>query len=383
MLPSQPYAAYSSYSQSESTGSQPEVSNEQQVQQQQHQSSSLDYNLYSSISYSTKDSDESVQEDSKDSFVITSEDQQHKSSFDQINGSQNVLKASIGGDDNNSHFGGSSVAVDERYSYCMENKENNIPIEEMQRINTKYTHQRFPIKLWNLASDKNFKPINWSSDGMSLIIDEYALEPNLGYFFRSKKFSSFLRQLHLYGFRKVTRARNHRNTNSSVRIGEMKSRSECISEYQCAFFRRDKLELVKNVRRFYGNHSNQSQTTSTSSNGNNQQIMDSNPISPDSSSSSSLISGQPSSSGSPSKLASPMQLENQSLPYEYYQIIPGTSGTAALNTNSNRPTTAASAMYNNSLDYKFYNMNDSCSLMDYHQSTTNYQQSLLTPVSFA
>lgn len=158
-----------------------------------------------------------------------------------------------------------SVIAEQAYSYYEtvsgeldsgDNKENEIPAEEVQKINSKYTHQRFPLKLWNLASDLNFKPIRWSSDGMSLVIDEYALEPLLGYFFRSKKFSSFLRQLHLYGFRKVTRARNHRSY--GYRYGESKSRMDCISEYQCAFFQRDSPHLVKNVRRFYPNQSNSS-----------------------------------------------------------------------------------------------------------------------------
>jgi hypothetical protein len=78
--------------------------------------------------------------------------------------------------------------------------------EEMRALNLKYSHQRFPFKLWHLASDETFAPINWSKDGAALLIDHMALEPVLSYFFRSKKFSSFLRQLHLYGFRKVTRA---------------------------------------------------------------------------------------------------------------------------------------------------------------------------------
>lgn len=139
----------------------------------------------------------------------------------------------------------------------MMGKENMLTNEEMQKINSKYTHQRFPIKLWNLATDHEFKPINWSNDGQSLIIDEFALDPCLGFFFRSKKFSSFLRQLHLYGFRKVTRARSHRSaTNTSmvngVRMNEEKARTDLISEYQCQHFQRDRFDLVKLVRRFYG-----------------------------------------------------------------------------------------------------------------------------------
>ncbi|KAH9506684.1 hypothetical protein DERF_011403 [Dermatophagoides farinae] len=121
-------------------------------------------------------------------------------------------------------------------------------------INPKYVHQRFPIKLWNLASDKSFKPIRWSKDGMSVIINEQRLEPNLGHYFRSKKFSSFLRQLHLYGFRKVTRARNHHRIDDH---------SEYLSEYQCNYFQRDNYELVKKIRRYYSNNNNNSSSSST------------------------------------------------------------------------------------------------------------------------
>lgn len=134
--------------------------------------------------------------------------------------------------------------------------------ETMQLINSRYTHQRFPIKLWNLASDENFIPIGWSSDGLSVVINEVLLEPVLGSFFRSKKYSSFLRQLHLYGFRKVTRARLHRpigyHNNNQLLIGGTISgsssdtdRYEYIAEYQCNDFQRDRFDLVKNVRRFY------------------------------------------------------------------------------------------------------------------------------------
>lgn len=128
---------------------------------------------------------------------------------------------------------------------------NAMTREEIQTISAKYTHQRFPIKLWNLASDENFKPIQWSLDGLSLLIDEASLEPLLGYLFRSKKFSSFLRQLHLYSFRKVTRARTIRSNGSFLQPGEYKTSDDRISEYQCNYFQRDKPDDIKSVRRYY------------------------------------------------------------------------------------------------------------------------------------
>ncbi|KAH9402347.1 hypothetical protein TYRP_016406 [Tyrophagus putrescentiae] len=120
---------------------------------------------------------------------------------------------------------------------------NEVLLKEMS---TKYAHQRFPIKLWNLASDEQFEPIKWADEGTSLIIDEYLLEPTLRYFFRSHKFSSFLRQLHLYGFRKMTRMRSHKGDQEKVR-------TDYISEYGMDNFLRGNLDLAKKIRRFYGN----------------------------------------------------------------------------------------------------------------------------------
>lgn len=130
------------------------------------------------------------------------------------------------------------------------NQNSTMTNEEIQTISAKYTHQRFPIKLWNLASDENFKPIQWSQDGLSLLIDEAALEPLLGYLFRSKKFSSFLRQLHLYSFRKVARARSLRSNIPFLQPGENRI-DDRVSEYQCTYFQRDRQDDLKNVRRIY------------------------------------------------------------------------------------------------------------------------------------
>lgn len=316
--------------------------------------------MHQGVPYSATNSIRDVSSDSKENSVMISEEQPHSSS----GGDCNVL--------GNSQMENTSPSKmpEDRHSYNYDIKENKI--EEMQRINTKYTHQRFPIKLWNLASDENFKPINWSPDGLSLIIDEYSLEPNLGYFFRSKKFSSFLRQLHLYGFRKVTRARNHRST-SNIRIGEMKSRSECISEYQCTFFRRDQLDLVKNVRRFYGNHGN---TTGQQGNLESNPVGAADSISPKSNSS--LIAQNQSSSPQSAKFASPSQMDQPNTGHtngcEFYEMIPSTS------TTQNRTLNAYNgngAEYNN-----YYGINESCSLVEYYQFSTNYQQ-MLTHGSYA
>lgn len=66
----------------------------------------------------------------------------------------------------------------------------------------------FPEKVWLLASDTNFAPIVWNKSGSVIKIYLSELEPYLLKISRSPQFQSFLRQLHLYGFRKTTNFNN-------------------------------------------------------------------------------------------------------------------------------------------------------------------------------
>ena len=68
----------------------------------------------------------------------------------------------------------------------------------------------FPEKLWELVNDPTCDVIEWNRDGKSLVI------PNVQNFiteilnnpskpiFKTKNFASFVRQLNLYGFRKIS-----------------------------------------------------------------------------------------------------------------------------------------------------------------------------------
>ena len=62
----------------------------------------------------------------------------------------------------------------------------------------------FPHKLWSLINCPTFSAINWSKNGREIQINIKKLTPFLSQITRSKKFQSFLRQLHMYGFRKTT-----------------------------------------------------------------------------------------------------------------------------------------------------------------------------------
>ncbi|UXI18345.1 homeobox protein MOX-1 [Sarcoptes scabiei] len=180
--------------------------------------------------------------------------------FVHLNGTQTYLKNStesfcIANDQNyciqesnlNNQY--NSIDNSEVESQTSDDPKDSFETIDMKEIQSRYAHQRFPIKLWNLANDEQFQAIQWSSDGKNLRISECALEMNLGVLFRTKKFSSFLRQLHLYGFRKVQRARNHQRSRSPSLEGT-------YAEYQCLAFQRNRFDLIKNVKRFYGNTAN-------------------------------------------------------------------------------------------------------------------------------
>ncbi|KAH6948735.1 hypothetical protein HPB50_026093 [Hyalomma asiaticum] len=67
---------------------------------------------------------------------------------------------------------------------------------------------RFPKKLWKIVNECKSGAIAWSEDGTSIVIDylkfqcEYLDNPLDT--FKTKNITSFIRQLNLYGFRKVT-----------------------------------------------------------------------------------------------------------------------------------------------------------------------------------
>lgn len=63
----------------------------------------------------------------------------------------------------------------------------------------------FLIKLWKLLENSCDNTIVWSDDGRSFIIsDPHAFSNSLSKYFKHSKLSSFIRQLNMYGFRKVT-----------------------------------------------------------------------------------------------------------------------------------------------------------------------------------
>uniref|UniRef100_A0A8D2FSK3 Heat shock factor protein 5 n=1 Tax=Theropithecus gelada TaxID=9565 RepID=A0A8D2FSK3_THEGE len=67
-------------------------------------------------------------------------------------------------------------------------------------LSTPINPNNFPAKLWRLVNSPRYRSIRWDGRGEGLLIDQPLFEPEL---FKTTNFTSFIRQLNLYGFRKV------------------------------------------------------------------------------------------------------------------------------------------------------------------------------------
>lgn len=109
----------------------------------------------------------------------------------------------------------------------------------------------FPAKLWRLVNNPATKAIYWDSLGQVVIIDQKLCEtqilspisaaPDNADGFKTQNFSSFVRQLNLYGFRKA-------DTTAKERNGGSADTGACHHFYN-PNFQRDRPELVASLRR--------------------------------------------------------------------------------------------------------------------------------------
>ncbi|XP_068121875.1 heat shock factor protein 5 [Hyperolius riggenbachi] len=84
---------------------------------------------------------------------------------------------------------------------------------EDYRLSTLINRNNFPAKLWRLASDPLYKSIRWDLRGEGIIVDQQLFQSELlaqakvsnepHYLFKTTNFASFVRQLNLYGFKKI------------------------------------------------------------------------------------------------------------------------------------------------------------------------------------
>lgn len=106
----------------------------------------------------------------------------------------------------------------------------------------------FPGKLWKLVNDENCHSVTWNNSGSGIFINpnlfkEEVLHCEEFAIFKTQNFSSFVRQLNLYGFRKLTVANKIRHGQTCV------SKDMQMHHFQHPCFLRSRPDMLNQVKR--------------------------------------------------------------------------------------------------------------------------------------
>ncbi|NXK73565.1 HSF5 protein, partial [Amazona guildingii] len=114
----------------------------------------------------------------------------------------------------------------------------------------------FPAKLWQLVNSPRFGSVRWDARGEGLLIDQRLFERELlgaapagqgaaltAAFFKTRNFASFIRQLNLYGFRKLGLG-----PLQGLAGGDGAGLAGPLLHFHSPHFRRDRLDLLVHLQ---------------------------------------------------------------------------------------------------------------------------------------
>ncbi|XP_041096956.1 heat shock factor protein 5 [Polyodon spathula] len=117
----------------------------------------------------------------------------------------------------------------------------------------------FPAKLWRLVNSPENRSICWDSRGEGVIIDQHMFECELLSpmkptgepvdLFKTTNFTSFIRQLNLYGFRKVVLGSGGSAGNDINPGGDLVVAEGILHHFHNPHFKKDHPELLVNLKR--------------------------------------------------------------------------------------------------------------------------------------
>lgn len=130
---------------------------------------------------------------------------------------------------------------------------------EGQRLPAALNPSHFPAKLWELVNSPRCGSVRWDARGEGLLIDQRLFERELlgaeaagdgaaldGEVFKTRNFASFIRQLNLYGFRKLGPGPGPLQDPAG---GDGGSSAGALLHFYSPHFRRDRPELLVNLKR--------------------------------------------------------------------------------------------------------------------------------------
>ncbi|XP_075052709.1 heat shock factor protein 5 [Mixophyes fleayi] len=129
---------------------------------------------------------------------------------------------------------------------------------EESLLSTPINPNNFPAKLWRLVNSPHYQSICWDSRGEGVIIDQQLFESELLSppkavneaieLFKTSNFTSFIRQLNLYGFRKVVMGSDgspsHHHPGGDLGVGDGH-----LHHFYNVHFRKENPDLLVNLKR--------------------------------------------------------------------------------------------------------------------------------------